>query len=207
MFEKGNDMYRHHEKRYHCVALAIVFALFAGTAFADDIVTSINEALEYYKNGDYTEAVSNLNYAAQLIQQKKGGSLESFLPKPLSGWSAEDASSQAAGAGMFGGVTAQREYRKGDSSVSVTIITDSPMLQGMMVMFSNPMFATSDGGKLEKINKQKAIVKYQPSEKEGEIQIMVASRFLVTVEGRDVTKAELNQYAEAIDFDKLAELP
>ena len=200
-------MNRHHEKLSHCVVLAIAFTLFPGMAFADDITTSINEALEYYNNGEYTEAVSSLNYASQLIQQKKGGSLESFLPKPLSGWSAEDASSQAAGAGMFGGVTAQREYRKGDSSVSVTIITDSPMLQGMMVMFSNPMFATQDGGKLEKINKQKAIVKYQPADKEGEIQIMVNSRFLVTVEGRGVTKEEMKQYAGAIDYDKLADLP
>lgn len=200
-------MNRRHEKLFNCVVLSIAFTLFAGMAFADDITTSINEALEYYNNGEYTEAVSSLNYAAQLIQQKKGGSLESFLPSPLSGWSAEDASSQTAGAGMFGGVAAHREYRKGESSISVAIVTDSPMLQGMTMMFSNPMFATSDGGKLEKIKKQKAIVKYQPAEKEGEIQIMVAGRFLVTIEGSGVTKEELKQYAAAIDYDKLAELP
>ena len=81
------------------------------------------------------------------------------------------------------------------------------MLQGMMVMFSNPAFAVSDGGKLEKIARQRAIVKYQPSDKEGSIQIMVANRFLVSIDGSNVTKAELEQYAQAIDYQQLAALP
>ncbi len=189
------------------MAMAMVLILSAGTAYGDDVTTSINEALEYYQNGEYTEAVSNLNYATQLIQQKKGGSLESFLPNPLKGWTAEDTTSQAAGAGIFGGVSAQRQYEKGNRSVSVTIVTDSPMIQGMMMMFTNPAFAVSDGGKMEKIARQKAIVKYKPSEKQGDIQIMVAGRFLISIEGSGVTKTELIKYAEAIDYKKLKTLP
>lgn len=187
--------------------MALIVLLCASAACADDITDSIGEALEYYNNGEYTEAVSNLNYAAQLIQQKKGGSLESFLPEPLKGWKAEKTSSQAAGAGIFGGVTAEREYTKGNSSVSVTIVTDSPMLQGMAVMFSNPAFAVSDGGKMEKIAGQKAIVKYNTADQQGDVQIMVASRFLVSIDGREVNKSELKKYAEAINYKKLAELP
>lgn len=187
--------------------LALMLTVFAGLAYGDDITTSISEALEYYKNGDYTEAVSSLNYAAQLIQQKKGGSLESFLPDPLEGWTAEDTTSQASAAGMFGGVTAERRYDKGDTSVTVRFVTDSPMLQGMMMMFTNPALAVSDGGKLEKIAGQKAIVKYRTSEKQGDIQIMVANRFLVSIEGSSVAKADLKKYAEAIDYKKLAALP
>ena len=187
--------------------LSLSLLIFSGPVLADDITDSINEALEYYKNGEYTEAVSNLNYAAQLIQQKKGGSLESFLPEPLKGWKAQETTSQAAGAGMFGGVTAEREYTKDDASVSVTIVTDSPMLQGMAVMFSNPAFAVSDGGKLEKIAGQRAIVKYSSADNGGDIQIMVANRFLVSVDGRDVSKSDLKNYAAAIDYKQLAELP
>ena len=189
------------------IVLSLSFLIFAGSVLADDITDSINEALEYYKNGEYTEAVSNLNYAAQLIQQKKGGSLESFLPEPLDGWKARETSSQATGAGIFGGVTAEREYTKGDASVSVTIVTDSPMLQGMAMMFSNPAFAVSDGGKLEKIAGQRAIVKFSSADKEGDIQVMVANRFLVSVDGRNVSKSDLENYTAAIDYKKLALLP
>lgn len=188
--------------------LVIALMTFSGFVYADDVTESINEALDAYKDGEYSEAVESLNYASQLIQQKKGESLTSFLPDPLKGWTAKDASSQAMGAAMFGGgVTAERRYVKGKSRVDVKIITDSPMMQGVMMMFSNPMFASSDGGKLEKIKRQKAIVKYNDTREKGEIKIVVANRFLITVEGNKVTKDDLKDYAKAIDYKKLKSLP
>jgi hypothetical protein len=183
--------------------------LVAGAAAAEDeVLTSINEGTDFYKNGEYAEAVTSLNYAVQLIQQKKGDVLKQILPAPLDGWEAQDADSQAAGAAMFGGgVTAERRYSKGDSEITIRMITDSPMMQGVMMMFSNPMFATADGGKLERIGKQKAIVKYDESGKSGDLQMVVNNRFLVTVEGNDVARDDILAYARAIDVKKLAELP
>ena len=81
------------------------------------------------------------------------------------------------------------------------------MLQGVMMMLSNPMFAASDGGKMERIGKQKAIVKYDASNQSGEIQIVVANRFMVTIEGDGVTDKVLKDYASAIDFNKMAQMP
>lgn len=174
----------------------------------DDVINSINEGMEFYKNGEFAEATSSLNYAVQLIQQKKGEALTGLLPEPLAGWTAEQAQSQAAGAAMFGGgVTAEREYSKGDSHIAIKIVTDSPLLQSVMMMFSNPMFATADGGKLERIGRQKAIVKYTPADKSGDLQMVVDNRFLVSVEGNDVSRDELLAYAKAIDTKKMANLP
>jgi len=190
------------------LAVVVGVMLIAVPTWADDVTDSINEALEYYKEGAYTDAVGSLNYASQLIQQKKGEKLESFLPKPLDGWKAEDATSQAVGAAMMGGgLSAERAYRKGNSTVNIQIITDSPIMQGMMMMFSNPMLAASDGGKLQKIGRQKAIVKYDAANKSGDINVVVANRFLVTIDGDDVTEDDLKAYAEAIDYGKLSELP
>ena len=188
---------------------ALLFVTTASIALADDVTDSVNEALQLYKDGKFSEAVNSLNYASQLIQQKKGASLESVLPAALSGWTAEEASSQAAGAAMFGGgVTAERRYTKGDSSsVKIQIVTDSPMLQAVMMMMGNPMFATSDGGKMETIGGQKAIVKIDSANKSGQIQIVVANRFLVTLEGEEIVKDDLTAYAKAIDYTKLAALP
>lgn len=190
------------------VATLLIMTAFSHPVLADDVTESINEALKQYGKGEFADAVQSLDYASQLIRQKKGGQLEAFLPQPIAGWKAEDAKSQAMGASMFGGgVTAERSYVKGDSRVNVKIITDSPMMQGMMMMFSNPMMATSDGGKLEKINGEKAIVKYSNESKDGNINVVIAGRFLVTVEGNDVARQDLIAFAQGIDFKKLAIMP
>jgi len=193
------------------VAISILGVCLAGnvsSAEEDDVVNSINEGMEFYKNGEFAEATSSLNYAVQLIQQKKGESLSGLLPEPLDGWVAEEAQSQAAGAAMFGGgVTAERSYSKDSSRISIQIVTDSPMLQGVMMMFSNPMFATADGGKMVRIGRQKAIVKFTPEDESGDLQMVVNNRFLVTVEGSGVSNDDLVNYAKAIDTKKMADLP
>jgi hypothetical protein len=77
------------------------------------------------------------------------------------------------------------------------------MLQGTMIMFTNPAFALSDGGKPEKIAGQKAIVKYSSSEKQDDTQIMAASRFLISsIEGSGGAKSDLKNFAAAIDYKK-----
>jgi hypothetical protein len=176
----------------------------SGAVWADEITDSIDEAIEYYKEGDFVEAANSLDYASQLIRQKRSGNLEAFLPEPLDGWSAEDVKSKAVGAGYLGGmISANKKYRKDQSSVTIEIITDSPALQSMVMMFSNPAYASADGGKLTKIKRQKAIIKYTPSRKDGEINIVVAKQYLVTIKGRKVEESDLVDYASAIDYQKL----
>jgi len=188
--------------------LSVVIFSFSATSYADDVTDYMNEALQYYKDGQYSDAVDSLNFAEQLIQQKKSTGLEAFLPGPLKGWTAEAATSQAASSAMLGGgITAERSYSKGDSSIQIQIMADSPMLQGVLMMMSNPMFATADGGKMERIGKQKAIIKFNPSTKEGDIQIVVANRFLVSIEGNGITNKNLKDYAKAIDYKKMSTLP
>ena len=77
------------------------------------------------------------------------------------------------------------------------------MLAGMMMMFSNPSIAGADGGKLTKIKRQKAIVKYRPADKQGEITIIVAKRHLISVKGRQVSEQDLMDYASAINYKDL----
>jgi hypothetical protein len=190
----------------HAMTLALFFSMiFFSIASADDVTDAINEALQSYQAGKYSDAMTSLNYASQLIGQKKGGDLQSLLPQPLAGWEAEEATSQAVGAAMLGGgVTTERTYNKGSSSVRIQIVADSPLIQSMMMMFSNPMMAGADGGKMEKISGEKAIVKYNAPQKDGNINIVVANRFLVTLDGNDVSLEDLKAYAGKIDFKKLA---
>lgn len=184
-------------------------ALSCGPVFADEVTDSITQGLEQYQKGSYAEAMNSLNFASQKIGQIKADSLKVLIPKPLPGWTGDEVVSQAAGTAMFGGgLSAEGQYHKGDQgSVTVKIVTDSPLLQSMMMLITNPMFASSSGGRLEKINNQTAIVKYDAQAKGGDVNIVVAGKVLVTVEGNEVSQDDLMAYAKAVDYEMIAALP
>lgn len=173
------------------------------TLHADDVTESVDEALKAYKNKDYAVAAQTLDAAAQLVRQKRGELFKELLPAAPAGWEAEEATSQSAGAAMFGGgVTAERHYSKGDASVTVKFITDSPLMQGVIMMMSNPLFANADGGKLERIKGQQAIFKNKDGS--GSVNVVVNGTFLVQIEASDVSDADLRKFAEAVDYAKIA---
>ena len=184
-------------------AVITVALLSVATARADDVTDSLNDALTKYNAGQYTEAINSINYAEQLITQKKGDALTEVFPKALAGWQAEEVKSEPV---FGGGVSAERRYTKDAAAVTIAIVSDSPMLQATMMLFTNPMFATADGGKLETINGQKAIVKYSAENKDGDIQSVVNNRFLVTVNGSEVAKEDMTAYLGNLDVNKLAAL-
>lgn len=170
----------------------------------DNVLGTIKEATKQYEAGDYTGAASNLDYAAQLIRQQKSERMKALLPAPLAGWEGKEASAQALGAAILGGgVTVSRDYKKGAASLSVEIVSDSPVLQSVLMMVNNPMFAGAGGGKLETVKGQRAIIKFDNSKKSGELYIVVASRFVVTIKGRQVAREDLFAYGEAIDYQAL----
>ncbi|RUM46840.1 MAG: hypothetical protein DSY80_01510 [Desulfocapsa sp.] len=171
----------------------------------DPVIQTIEQALAEYKKQNYSNAATSLDYASQLIRQKKGDALGAFLPEPMEGWTANESKSQVTAASLFGGgLTAAREYTKDDTRIQIEIVTDSPLLQPMIMMFSNPIFAAS-AGRFELINGYKGIIKHQNNS--GDINIVVNNRFLVTVKGRNVTEEELVGYAKHIDLKGIANLP
>jgi hypothetical protein len=187
------------------VIFACVAGVFASAAAlrADDVTDSIDEAVKAYKSNDFAAAAQSLDAAAQLVRQKRGELFKALLPDAPSGWTAEEASSQSAAAAVFGGgVTAERHYTKNGASMSVKFITDSPIMQGVMMMMGNPMFANADGGKLERIKSQKAIIKNKDGS--GSVNVVVNGTLLVQIEGSQVTDADLRAFAEAIDYGKIA---
>ena len=194
-------------KHLKIMVLALVMSICGGAAYADDVLEAIQEAKEAYNEKAYTEAVESLEYAKQLIQQLTSEGLKNFLPKPLEGWKAKEAKSQ--NLGMMGGSAGiEQEFWKagsgsqGRSRVTMTIMGESPMFQGMMNMF-NPAIIGSTGGKLQKIKRNKAIVKYSLDNRDGEIMINVVKKYLVIVKGSNVDKEDLMNYAKAVDYKGL----
>ena len=196
-------MFQH--KKLSLFLLAITAT--ASFAFADDVTDSIKEALDNYKNQNYTQAAKDLDFASQLIRQKKGDMLKTVLPEPLEGWNALEATSQAVGAALMGGMTsAEKTYTKDSSSVTVRVTSDSPMIQGMVMMMGNPSFASATGSKAIKVNNQDAILTLQSDGSSGDLNFVLEEKFLITVEGSGVTEKDLVDYATAVSIEKLKSL-
>ena len=174
---------------------------------ADEILEAMNEAIEAYKEKEYEEASESLDYARQLIQQLRSEGIMSFLPEALPGWESKAAKTQ--NMGMMGGMAGvQKEYWKaaeGDQRrkrITINIMADSPIMQGMMAMF-NPMYAGAQGGKVQKIKRNKAIVKYDPDSRNGEANVLVDKRYIVSVKGDAVDENDVLDYAKAVNYKGL----
>jgi hypothetical protein len=190
--------------------LFIVVSWGAIPVYADEILDAMNEAIEAYKEKEYGEAAESLDYAKQLIQQLRSEVIMKFLPEALPGWESKTAQTQSMG--MLGGMTGvEKEYWKpgtgdqGRKRITINIMAESPMMQGMMAMF-NPMYAGAQGGKLQKIKRNKAIVKYDPDSRSGEANVLVDKRYIVSVKGNSVDEKDLLDYAQAVDYKGLKDL-
>ncbi|MDO3384756.1 hypothetical protein QWI17_02765 [Gilvimarinus sp. SDUM040013] len=171
-------------------------------SLADEVTDAVDEAISAYKDGQLTEAVSQLDYAAGLIRQQKAEGILAVFPDPLSGWSAEDAESQSAGGMMMGGgITANRTYNKGNMNISIELVTDSPLLQSMMGMFNNPSLITMNGGKLIKVQGHKAI--YNGQQNDPEILLIVNGNAMFTLRTNGASGEDLKAYGEALNLDAL----
>ena len=168
---------------------------------ADEVSDTIAAAARHYARGEKSRAASELEYAAQIIRDARSAALLRFLPRPLKGWTAPDGAGETVGApGLEGGSTAARDFMLRDSVVSVSIAAESAALKAAVVMLSNPLLATADGGHLERIGQQQAIVKYDAARRAGTVTLVVGKRYVVSVTGSAVDWEALRAYASGVDF-------
>lgn len=175
-------------------------------ARADEISDIIERGKKLYQEGKYSEASSELQYAVSQIQNLQAEELKKLFPEPLPGWTAQEPSASAAAMGLFGGgITASRTYKKEDTgeSIEIQIITQSPLLQTVMMLLANPaMLAGQPDTKLVRVKGEKGIEKFSAKGKKGELSLILEANTLITVKGRKITdKNVLHQYMEKIDFE------
>jgi hypothetical protein len=182
---------------------AVVALNFSIEAGADEITGAIEEAVSAYKDGQLSEAVSQLDYAAALIRQQRSKALVAVFPKPMKGWAADEAEGDSVGGAMMGGgISASRGYTRGESEVRIELVSDSPILQSMMGMLNNPALITMNGGKLIKIQGHKAILNNE-QKNQPEITLIVDGKAMFTLTGYDVSVDELKAYGEALNLNVL----
>ena len=190
-------------KYLRIISLACTLPL---AAAADDVTEYLDSARSAYDSGNFSEALSSLDTVSQLIRQKKAEAVMKVLPNAPSGWEAGEAESDGT-AGLMGGmVSAKREYTKGDARVEIQVQSDSPLLQAMVSMFSNPMLLSAGGAKLELVKGTKYAITYDKDDKRGEAKAVIDNRYVVSIDGNDVTREELVSFAQALNAAALTKL-
>jgi hypothetical protein len=151
--------------------------LLASPAVADQVTEQIDQALQYYREGDLAAAVSELEFAIQDIKSQVAQRYVTTFPDPPSGWVADEPSQESTPAALFGGgTTLTRVYRQsgGEGQMTATLMVDSPMIQGLMAL----------------IGRENAVLTWDEASRSGEINLGVAGKVLTKVEGRNLPNGE-----------------
>jgi hypothetical protein len=185
--------------RFICVAVFLTVGSVPALA-ADDILDAIEQARKAYQAGDMAGAKQSLDLASQLVGQKNAESFAALLPAALPGWKAEKAETASVGVAMFSVSSASRRYTNANGEhVEVRITGDSAMVMQFAQFLINPAIAGAMG-KLIRVGNERAIQTH-----EGSVNMVVASKFLVTVEGSADAASKL-AYAQAVDIAKLSKM-
>ncbi len=167
---------------------------------ADDVLDAMEQARKAYQAGDLTQAKQSLDLASQLVGQKNAERFAALLPEPLPGWKAAKPETTSVGIAIFGASTASRRYTNAnDGSVDVRITGDSLLVTHFAQLLINPSIA-SIIGKLISVGSHRAL-----QTNDGSINLVIANKFLVTVEGSADADAK-RAYAQAVDVDKLSKM-
>ena len=145
----------------------------------------------------------------ETIEPKK---LKELLPADADGLTRKEASSEKTAAMGFGISTAQARYEGGQGESIKIVITDvagmGVALMGMAAWSMASIDKETDTGyeKTTGYKDHKAYEKYDNTGKNGEISVLVANRYIVQVEGDNVSMDKIKAVLSDIDLDKLKDL-
>jgi len=176
-------------------------ALTAGlslSAAADDIADQITDAQKAYEKHDLSGTLAALETAGRLLRQAKGDTWQALLPAAPAGWTASDAEVTTVALESFGGGTSvSRAYQKGDATVTVAYVAESPVIQAVGSAMANGQTIAEDAKLLiidgRKVTYSKADTSYTT----------MVGKVLVSVKGEGADDAALRDFLKAIDFSAL----
>lgn len=213
------------------VALAVVASVACGKSeaekqaekAAEDIKKVAEAAVEAQKQGgDMAKGMADLGKAMQgMAAAMNGGdgkpvdpiatdALKSTLPT-VSGWEMEAPKTERMTSPIaFSQVEA--EFKKGDQTIEVKVVDSgfAQMLIAPWTMFMAGGFSRESSDGYEKaitVAGHPGFEKWEKDDQHGELNVVVAKRFLVTIEGRDLAETKvLHEFASKMDFGRIAGL-
>lgn len=167
---------------------------------------AVDQAKKAAEGEKFGAAITALQAAIRDLQKKQRVAILGCLPKP-EGWAAQDVevdeNAEALGGGMaVMGLSLTRHYTKGDNSITVEVTANSPMMQIVAMMFSNPALITADGGEVVKYGVHKAILK-KSGDNGQELQILMHDTHLIKVNAQGVSADDLLKIFDQAFVDRL----
>lgn len=146
------------------------------------------------------------------IQSVPAATLKAFLPTELPGMKRTNATGERTQSMGIDMSSAEGEYSAADGSdadVRIKLMDTGNMSESMrmgMIWLTAEYSRETDTGyeKTTTINGCKGMEKYDTQNKEGSIQILVADRFIVDVQGYNTTMEAIKKAVDQIDLKKLA---
>lgn len=179
---------------------ALACALFIGCATAqnrnDETEAAIRAAQKSYRAGQLIDAKQRLDKASDLIAAAAAKKLQGFLPVEREGWNVEVGEPELTGADM----TATRSFAKNGRRVTISISGDVRVLAELAFTVLDAAEAREAGARIVKIKGNSGVITG-----DGQIQILVANRFLVIAEG-DAPEDVKTSFLEQIDVKGLSRL-
>lgn len=169
------------------------------SAVADEVVEQLELGLELYQEQEYGAAITELEFAIEDIRKMMSALIAQTFPEAPDGWTAQEANSGSAGGGaaaMFGagGTSLERLYRQegGDGQMTASMMLDSPLIQSMGAMFSNPaIIAAQPNMERVRLGREAAVVKWQPERARAEVTLMLDGRIMMQVKGENLDSQEV----------------
>jgi len=138
-----------------------------------------------------SSAAQALEAALQDIHARLGKALAETMPPAADGWQADPPEIQGLGQ-VGGGLVVTRAYGKGEASLNASLFLDSPAVDAAGALFNNPAAtAAQPNMKRIKLGSEDALLRYDPSNKAGEITMVLGGRILLSIEGDNIASADV----------------
>lgn len=175
----------------------------AGTAAAAQGTNDMAKAMQGFAN-----ALSGTGADGKPVEPVAFQTLQTHLPK-VSGWEMDEPEGERMTM-PFPFSQVETSYRKGDARIDTKIV-DTGFAQmliapwSMMLASGYSRESSSGYEKATTIAGNPAIEKWDRSSKNGELDVLVGKRFMVTIEGHDIDDIkQLQDFASNINFTAIA---
>ncbi len=172
-----------------CLLMGVLLA--APALAADNVPAQIDAARAAYQKNDLPRTARALEAALQDIHDRLGRSFADTMPPAPAGWQADAPEIQGLGQ-VGGGLSVTRAYTKGEASLNASLFLDSPAVEAAAALLANPAAtAAQPNMKRVKVGGEDALVRYDGTNKAGEVTIVLGNRVLLEIEGDGLANADL----------------
>ncbi len=159
------------------------------------------------------ELQKNLNKLTdgKMVEPVDFRSLKELLPSEVAGLELTDSEGQKSGVAGFKVSSAQGTYEEGNKEIKISILDTGGFAGALMGMAAWSQIEVDKENKdgyerTTTINGHKAFEKYDNNREKGQVAIIVGDRYLVSIEGDNVSERDLKKALESIELDELSDL-